>query len=240
MARQLDFFNGKIVPAEKRIPRENFPTYRLIQVCVRLREGSEVEKRPVIKLWCFTPRFPRYSYFVLIICADHLVLIVLCWSGWSSCADHPVLIIMCWLSCVDHTVLIICVDHPVLIVLCWSYCADHLVLIVLCWSSCGAGKEDCRHRGLSKDMKASQELVVTFSSGEYPSQLWIEKTRPAKKNWWFSFPVPPLSSQELDRPAIRLMHRSNILKNAQTLDEYSMLCGVFLMPSCIYQTHSCK
>jgi len=29
------------------------------EVCVRLTEGSEIEKRPVIKLWCFTPRFPR-------------------------------------------------------------------------------------------------------------------------------------------------------------------------------------
>ena len=26
-------------------------------------EGSEVEKRPVIKLWCFTPRFTRYFSF---------------------------------------------------------------------------------------------------------------------------------------------------------------------------------
>ena len=30
------------------------------QVCVRVTEGIEVEKRPVIKLWCFSPRFPRY------------------------------------------------------------------------------------------------------------------------------------------------------------------------------------
>ena len=30
------------------------------QVCVRVTEGIETEKRPVIKLWCFSPRFPRY------------------------------------------------------------------------------------------------------------------------------------------------------------------------------------
>ena len=30
------------------------------QVCVRVTEGIEIEKRPVIKLWCFSPRFPRY------------------------------------------------------------------------------------------------------------------------------------------------------------------------------------
>jgi len=29
------------------------------ELCVRVTEGVEVEKRPVIKLWCFSPRFPR-------------------------------------------------------------------------------------------------------------------------------------------------------------------------------------
>ena len=33
----------------------------IAQVCVRVTEGIETEKRPVIKLWCFSPRFPRYT-----------------------------------------------------------------------------------------------------------------------------------------------------------------------------------
>ena len=31
----------------------------VVQVCVRVAGALRKEQRPVIRLWCFTPRFPR-------------------------------------------------------------------------------------------------------------------------------------------------------------------------------------